>query len=689
MSSKLLSVDQALQNAALHIKKGELDNARQLCRYVLVEDPTNEMAMQELKAMAAPVTPPQDTELKQQQLDNIAGLYTQGRPDDALTQGLVLAQQYPDTPLIINLLGNIYAELGQKEEAIASYYKALELKPDYIDAYNNLGATLIKTGKYAEAIAVCNRAVDLDPNYVAAYVNLGKAYTRLGEYKKSIDSYRSALKLNANDADVYYNMGNVLARVGMYEIAISSCSRAVELDNNHLLSRGTLLLLFRYICDWNKISDTLESDLKSLEFGDKPKEVMPPFGLLSLIDDARFHRKVSEAYLLANYKPSSILGPISNRKNPGKIRIGYFSADFYNHATMYLMAELFEQHDRSKFEIHVFSFGPDRQDEMRSRLINSVDGFHDVRLKGDAEIASLSRSLGIVIAVDLKGYSTHARTGIFSYGAASVQVNYLGYPGTMGAPYIDYIIADPTIIPLEHQDCYSEKIVYLPNSYQINDSTREISDKALSRSDCGLPEKSFVFCCFNNNYKISPDNFDIWMRLLNKVEGSVLWLLKANKLSEQNLRKEAAKRGINPDRLIFADRMLLPEHLARHRLADLFLDTFNYNAHTTASDALWAGLPVLTKIGEEFSSRVAGSLLNAIGVPELITTTIQEYEDTALMFATQPHELQTLKEKLSRNLKTTPLFDATLFTRHIEKAYMEMIKRQNEGLEPDHIYVEN
>ena len=300
----------------------------------------------------------------------------------------------------------------------------------------------------------------------------------------------------------------------------------------------------------------------------------------------------------------------------------------------------------------------------------------------------MARSLDIDIAVDLKGYTRYNRHGIFSCRAAPVQVNYLGYPGTLGVPYMDYIIADPVVIPEDCQTFYSEKVVYLPGSYQINDDKRTISSAPLSRAEMGLPDTGFVFYCFNNNYKIMPAEFDIWMRLLDQVDGSVLWLFESNESAQRNLHHEASKRGIDPQRLIFAGRLPLAEHLARQRLADLFVDTFYYNAHTTASDALWAGLPVLTKLGHGFASRVAGSLLTAVGLPELITTTPQAYEETALRLATHPQELKAIKEKLAGNLKTSTLFDTALFARHIEAAYTRMYERLQSGLEPEHIYIE-
>jgi predicted O-linked N-acetylglucosamine transferase (SPINDLY family) len=342
---------------------------------------------------------------------------------------------------------------------------------------------------------------------------------------------------------------------------------------------------------------------------------------------------------------------------------------------MYLLARMFELHDKQRFEIHAFSYGGAGEDEMRARLIGAVDHFHDVTSLDDQAIANRARALGIDIAVDLKGYTEDGRPAIFAHRAAPVQLSYLGYPGTLGSDFIDYILADPVVIPPEQRAFYSEKLLLLPNSYQPNDDRRRISAQAATRSGCGLPEKGFVFCCFNNSYKITACEFDIWMRLLGQVEGSVLWLLRTNMAVETNLRREAARRGIDPARLVFADKMPLPEHLARHRCADLFLDTFNVNAHTTASDALWAGLPVLTKIGKSFAARVAASLLHAVGMQELVTDSADDYERLAFAIATDSEKLAALRHKLAQNRLTTPLFDAERYVRDVETVYERIAVR--------------
>jgi protein O-GlcNAc transferase len=444
------------------------------------------------------------------------------------------------------------------------------------------------------------------------------------------------------------------------------------------------LLFRRHRCEWKETDPHIGCLIGKVK---QQRKATRPFALLALTDSLTIQRQAAQILVDARY-PEAPSRPPLKRHAGNRIRIGYYSADYQDHATAYLMAELFERHDRGRFELVGISYGPDNRDEMRIRLSAAFDHFVDVRTKADSEVAALSRDLGIDIAVDLKGFTEEARTGIFSRRAAPIQVNYLGYPGTMGAPYIDYIVADPILIPPENRQHYAEKIVYLPNSYQVNDRKRRISDRQFTRAELGLPPAGFVFCCFNNNFKIAPSTFDGWMRILKQVEGSILWLLEDNETAADNLRREAEARGVEPGRLVFARRMPLPEHLARHRSADLFIDTLPYNAHTTASDALWAGLPVLTCVGESFAARVAASLLNAVGLPELVTATQEQYEAMAVALAGNAARLAELKEKLSRNRLTTPLFDTGRFTQHLEDAYTQMHQRYQAGLSPDHIYVD-
>ena len=608
--------------------------------------------------------------------------------------------------------------LGSLDEALASYDKAIRIKPDFVDAYSNRGIVLqklkrldealasydkaISINTYSadvhsnrgivlqelkrldEALASYDKAISINSNYADAYSNRGIVLQELKRLDEALASYDKAISINSNYADAYSNRGNTLKELGRLDEALASYDKALSLKLDIDWVSGDLLHTKMKICSWSGLVDSLDIVSKKVIVNEK---VINPFVLLTLSNDNFLHKKSSDIYIQSKYPLNPSLGPILKHPQSPKIRVGYFSADFHNHATGYLMAELFEIHDKSQFELVGLSFGPIANDEMRQRLEKPFDQFIEVGRKSDVEVARLSRDLNIDIAVDLKGFTKDSRTGIFSYRAAPIQVNYLGYPGTMGADYIDYIIADKTLIPLDVQSSYSEKVVYLPNSYQVNDRKRAISEKQFTRHELGLPEDGFVFCCFNNNFKILPATFTSWMRILKAVEGSVLWLLQDNPWAVENLKKEALKQGVDAQRLVFAERMPLQEHLARHRQADLFLDTLPYNAHTTTSDALWSGLPVLTLIGQSFASRVAASLLNAIGLPELITNTQEQYETLAVGLAQNPQKLAEIKLKLTNNRLIAPLFDTPLFTKNLEDAYIKMYERYQSDLEPDHIVI--
>jgi predicted O-linked N-acetylglucosamine transferase (SPINDLY family) len=504
-----------------------------------------------------------------------------------------------------------------------------------------------------------------------------------GKLDEAIEAYSKALSLKPDYAAAYYNTGVTLQEQGKLDEAITAYNKALSLKPDYAVARAQCLHQLAHICDWSSI----EADKSYVkELGIIGKSV-PPFTALPLEDAPEQHRLRSELFVREKFLQKPLPATAKPSQKPECLRIGYFSADFHNHATMHLMAQIFALHDKSRFEILAYSYGPDRQDEMRKKLLGAVDVFHDVREMNDLQIVDLARREKLDIAIDLKGFTQNERLGPFAYGLAPVQISYLGYPGTLGADFIDYIVADAVVIPGDKRPHYSEQIIYLPNTYQPTDNTRIISDKIITRGDMGLPSDGFVFCCFNNNYKISLKEFDIWMRLLGKVESSVLWLLKSNNWAEQNLKREAEARGISSERLVFAERVPQAEHLARQKLADLFLDTFSYNAHTTTSDALWAGLPVVTKLGEGFAARVAGSLLTAIGLPELITQSEEAYEALALALATDPNELAKIKSKLEANRLTQPLFDSAMYTRHLETGYQMAYDRYFTGNSPDAIIV--
>jgi predicted O-linked N-acetylglucosamine transferase (SPINDLY family) len=607
------------------------------------------------------------------------------RLDEALASYEKAVSLKPDYAEAFNNRGSALKELKRLDEALASYDKAISLKPDYADAFYNRGNALQELKRLDEALASYDKAISLKPDYAEAFNNCGNTLQELKRLDEALASYDKAIALKPDYAEAFNNRGNALKELKRLGEALASYDKAIALKPDYEFLQGTKLHMQMKICDWSDLQNQLNGLLASIS--DELK-VTSPFPVLVLTDRPDLQLKTSRIYANKKYPEPRVSGEFKTRPADGKIRIGYYSADFHNHATSFLMAELFEAHDAQRFELYGFSFGPDKQDEMRSRVSSGFNHFFDVTRKSDREVAQMSREIGIDIAVDLKGFTKDSRTGIFAEHCAPIQINYLGYPGTLAAPYFDYIVADKTLIPQESQQYYSEKIIYLPHSYQVNDSKRKISSKVFTRLELGLPESGFVFCCFNNNYKFLPATFDVWMRLLKKVDGSVLWLLQDNPTAAKNLRKEAALRGVDPARLVFAPRMNLEEHLARHRVADLFIDTLPCNAHTTASDALWAGLPVLTQMGQSFAARVAASLLNAMGFPELITKTQDEYEARAIELTNDPLRLTEIKKKLEQNRKTSPLFNGQLFARHIEAAYTEIHRRHSNGQRPVHIYIE-
>jgi predicted O-linked N-acetylglucosamine transferase (SPINDLY family) len=478
----------------------------------------------------------------------------------------------------------------------------------------------------------------------------------------------------------------VLPILNRHDEAFAAYDKAFVLDPDLTGVEGDRLHAKMRVCDWSNVASECAHLIASVRNGNANT---PPFVFLTIPSSSAEQLECAKLWIARECPPSQ--RPIwqGERYDHKRIRVAYLSPDFREHALSFLMAGMFECHDKSRFDVSAIACGPDDNSEMRKRLKQSFERFIEAKTYSDDQLADLLKELEIDIFVDLAGFTTDSRTGICARRPAPIQVNYLGYPGTMGAEYMDYIIADRVVIPEHQRGCYSEKIAYVPNSYQVNDTKRAIADTALTRAQAGLPDGMFVFCSFNNNYKITPAVFDCWMRMLQQVEGSVLWLLEDNARAASNLRKEAVARGVNAERLIFAKRLPLAEHLARHRLADLFLDTLPCNAHTTASDALWAGLPVLTCRGETFAGRVAASLLHAIALPELIATTLAAYEQMAIDLARHPEKLTAIKRRLAENRLTTPLFDTKLFTQHIEAAYMAMYERHRAGLPPDHIAIPN
>lgn len=591
-------------------------------------------------------------------------------------KALMLQPNYPEA---CNNRGNALRGLRRPEEALGSYDRALSLKADYAEALNGRGNALLDLRRPDEALASYDKALSLKPDYANAHNNRGTALKDLKRLDEALASYDRALSLNPDNAEVYNHRGNVLKDLKRLDEALASYSKALSLKSDYELLRGIILHTRMKLCAWDGFSESLrhyEADIAD------SNRVTMPFPALSLLDEPELHRKAAEVYVRARYPKSQVLGEIARRPANGRIRVGYYSADFRNHPVAYLLAELFESHNREKFEIFGFSFGPDSVDEMRQRLSSSFTRFVDVRNMSDRGVAKLSRELGVDIAVDLAGYTLESRPGMFAEGCAPIQISYIGYLGTMGSDRIDYVIADKTVIPVQSQPHFTEKIAYLPHCFQANDSKRRISDREFTRQELDLPETGFVFCCFNQSYKILPPTFSSWMRLLKAVEGSVLWLYADNPTAIRNLRKEAESRGVEGRRLVFAKHLKYDEYLARYGSADLFLDTLPYNAGTTASDALWAGLPVLTCMGRSFAGRMAASLLRTVDLPDLITLTQEEYEAKAIGLALNRDKLRELRSRLAKNRLITPLFNGRLFARHIESAYATMHARYQAGLEP-------
>ncbi|MBC7437927.1 MAG: tetratricopeptide repeat protein [Bdellovibrionales bacterium] len=605
------------------------------------------------------------------------------RHEDALASFDTALRLKPDFADALNNRGNTLQDMGRPEEALACHDAALRITPGNAEALNRRGSALRSMGLTAQALQSHEAALASQPGYAAALINIGNLLGDMDGLTQAVAAYDQALSSQPDNAEALFNRGNALRNLNQLDNAIASYERALAIKPQLPYLFGNWLHARMQVCDWRDLDEHFAELGRRIGEG----QLMNPFIMLATRLDAAQQLRCAKVYAAARYPLVALPPAATAAATSGRIRLGYFSADFHDHATAWLMAQLFELHDRTRFELVAFSFGPEVQSGMRSRLKGAFDQFHPVQGMSDREVAMLARKLDIDIAVDLKGYTQNARPGIFAFRPAPIQVSYLGYPGTMGAPFIDYIVADATVLPESHRLFYTEKVVQLPGSYQVNDSSREIAPLTPTRAEAGLPDPGFVFCCFNNNYKITPDVFDVWMRLLLDVEGSVLWLLQGNGGVADRLRAEATARGVDPSRLVFAARQPLPQHLARHRLADLFLDTTWCNAHTTASDALWAGLPVLTCQGQTFAGRVAGSLCAAAGLPDLVVDSLAAYEALALALAADTARLAGIKARLAQGRSTCLLFDTRSFAAHFETALASMWLRHQEGRAPDHFSV--
>jgi protein O-GlcNAc transferase len=639
-----------------------------------------------------------------------AVLREQGRYEAAIERYDEALRLMPDYAEVHCNRSVALTELGRFDEALANQERALRINPNYADAYYTMGMTLKAKGDRDAALESHQKALQLNPRHIEALVNVGNFHSMQRNFEEAKGVYERALQIKPNHVEANYRLGNALAELHDLKAAALSYGRVLQLQPDHVevhIKLGSLLIKQKRLdeaveilrqarrldpgntqaialksmcqaqmCDWTERDEFLAA-------GDK----LPPFVALSLEDHPLRQKQRSIALSQQIRIGSPLALPERPTRRPARLRVGIFSADYREHPLMHVIMGLLREYDRTALEAIAYSYTAMPGGEKREEVSRHVDRFVDVHRMSDQEVVDAARRDGLDIAIDLTGYTSETRSRLFDYRLAPVQINFLGYASTMGSDAFDYIVADEMVIPPALAEFYTEKKLYLPNTYFPADNQRPISDRQTTRADHGLPEGGFVFCSFNRNDKIEPRAFDIWMRLLTTIEGSVLWLVSSNKWSVDNLRREAQIRGVDPDRLVFAGFAPNDEHLARHSHADLFIDTFSFNAHTTASDALWTGLPIVTRAGEQFAARVAASILTAAGLPDLVTETDEEYEALILALARDPARLATIRQRLAANRLTAPFFDTVRYTRDFEKALRAAYDRYFDGLQPDDIRV--
>jgi protein O-GlcNAc transferase len=720
---------QNLQSAISLHQAGKLDGAAKLYRLILERDPDNLQALhclglleagtghlQRAKSLVARALEIQPTNI--QVLENYAtilfqsqeyagaleicrralqssknsvaclyvsaiALYKLNRLEESVGEFDRLLALAPNHVAAINERGSVLAEMKKYDTALASFQSALSLDPHYVGAHLNIGNLYALLRRYDEAVAAYGKAVRLKPDLADAWLGCGNVHVRLKRYNDALAAFDKALAINPELAGAWLGRGNVFAELKRYDAAFPAFDKALTLKPGGPFAEGARLHAKMRLCDWSNF----EVESAHLEASIQDGIPTSPFAVLATSSSPEIQCRCAGVFSRTEYPRADRPLWRGERYNHRRIRVAYLSADFGDHPVSFLMAGVLEHHDRRHFETIAISYSPTTSSDLSTRVGRSFDQFIDVKDRSDAEVAEMIRGLEVDIAVDLMGHTSNSRAAILAHRSSPVQINYLGYPGTSGADYIDYIVADRWVIPEERQQYYAEKVIYLPDTFQANDSERKIADLPPSRAAAGLPETGFVFCAFNNSYKITPRIFDVWMRLLQKVGGSVLWLLADNATVECNLKKEAERRGVDAARLIFAPRIPYADYLARYELADLCLDTLPFNAGTTASDALWAGLPLLTCSGEAFASRMAGSLLRAIGLPELVTDSLTDYERLGGELANDRELMASVRAKLARNRSDHALFDTERFTRHLEAAFAAAHGRAQAGLPPGSILV--
>lgn len=694
-----MDIDVNLQKAVSFFKSGNFNEAEKICNDLKKKDPNNLINLnllgiilfqkKEFSNSIKIIKESISLNFKQAETHNNLGIVSLEIKNfinaiEAFKNSIKINPKFNEA--YINI-GVALKEINKNQEAIEYWKTAIQLKKNNPRAYNNIGNVYFEMNKPEISIEYYNNAISCDNKFYNAYFNRGNAKQKMNLLTESIQDYNEAIRINNNYAEAYVARGNSFRNLNKLSDTLKDYEKGYKINPNYPNLFGNIFFIKKNLCDWKNYKNEYLFLNNNIQ---KENKTINPFISLSTFNSSEIQKKIAKEHFQKKLKNKTNLSRnivFKNLNIKDKIKIGYYSSDFKNHAMSQLLVGLFEMHNRDEFEVVGFSLIQNKSDEIKERIIKSFDKFIDVSTKSEKEIAKISRDLDIDIAVDLMGYTKSNRFEIFIENCAPIQINFLGYPGTLGSDCIDYIIADKTLISKEDEKHYSEKIIYLPDTYQSNDSKRIISEKKFFRKDFNLPDDKFIFCCFNKKYKIDPNIFEIWMNILKKVNNSVLWLLDDENESTTNLIYETKLRNVDPKRIIFSKKIPTHEHLARHSLADLFLDTFPYGAHTTASDALWSALPVITKKGNSFSSRVASSLLKAVSMDELITSNDQEYHDLAVRLATEKKQLNLIKDKLSKNIKTKPLFNTALFTSNLEKAYKLAYKKFAKNLPAENIEI--
>jgi len=607
--------------------------------------------------------------------------------DDAIAILKKVLQIHPKNIDGLHLIAVAFKEKKSFQNAREYFKKLLVLEKGNAKMWRNYGLLLCDMHEYKSAIHSYNEAIKLDPLYEDAWYDRGVALMRLNKLSEAIDSFESCLRFGKKDNEIQVNIGYCHSGLRQYDDAGRIFKKASDSDNSYPYLLGTIIFHKLLIADYSYSDEDVSVIIKNIE---NEKKAIIPLQAFSVVDDAELHLKVAKIWVQSEISVPNRVKEFKI-KGKGRIKIGYFSSDFKEHPVAYLIAGLLELHDRSEFEIFAFSLQPSVQgDPIRNRLVEAVDRFIHLDGKSDEEISNIVQGFEIDIAIDLNGHTENNRLALFATRMAPIQVSYLGFPGTTGVDFIDYIIADGVVIPDEHKKFFTEKILYLPGCFMGDDDKRMRSKRIFTKKECGLPDVGIVFCCFNNSYKFNKKIIESWVRILKAVDKSVMWIAENNENFRKNLIEEFNKLGIDSSRIIFAEKMrLIGDHLARLSLADLFLDTYPYSAHSTAIDSLKSDVPVLTILGKSFPSRVAASLVNALGLTELIAKNFTEYELAAIDFGLNPRKLKTIKERLILGKKNNASFNTINYTKQLELGFKSIYSRYQSGLGVDDVFIEN